>query len=441
MRRYWPDRAQRALGSTGLMLLALFAACSDDEVIGNVGAPDGGVVPDGAPPAPVPDAGASSDASDGDDADGGPALQCGEDGFCMTTPPSSTSPAGQAVTLNDVWIDPDGKAWAVGHRADGFSLVLVFEASTWKVVYTGRLGSLTSISGVGRDEIWAAAGDRSLHGVTTNGTWEWTVTTFPPSAYVSSIWASTSGDAWACGYLGILHFEDGAWSVSLSRGTAWDRNWTCSDVWGTDTGEVWAAMAYSFYDYEWEAYRSTYYLGRRFPGAEVDAGAADAGDDDGGDAGAIPDDGLGELDPASEDGWRIVPGTSSEENAYGTGFYVGNGVHWVLGRTMSTGHIGAMRSKLEDGKIVFDAFTEAVNAAGSPLVGQYIQKFWATANEIWGVGSFGVYHYDGQSWALARTAIDGMPLLALGQPNGIAGDANQIVVVGTNIALRREVKP
>lgn len=410
------------LGVAAYLLFCGFVACSDDEPAEAIATADGGG-PDS--PAPVEvDAAVPPivDASDERDADVAP--RCGADGFCLTVSPSSSSPAGQAVSLYDVWIDPDGRPWAVGYRADGMGVIAIYDGTTWKAEWTGR-ASLTAIAGVGRDEIWASGTTTALHGVRRNGTFEWTTVPFPDQARVSSVWAAGPNDAWACGSAGILHWTGSAWTASLSRGTSFYEYTTCSDIWGTDTGELWASMQHAKYDADEEYHIPSGYIARRPPGGAGDAGGGDAGD-----AGSAE-----QIDPSSTDGWLILTATRSREASYGSGFYAGAGVHRVVG--LLGGRMAAMHSKLEGGNVVFGPFANVVDSKGALISGSYMRQIWGTPTEAWGVGPMGVYRFDGQSWALARTAIDGVPLAALGQPSGIFGDPTQIFVVGNNLALRR----
>lgn len=428
-------RSGRAVGVAGGLLLVLFAACSDDVTVGEVtpdaGGPDASPVDDAA----VDDAGAIRDAAD--DRDAGAEARCGLDGFCLIEGPSSKSPAGQPVTLNDVWLDPDGRAWAVGFRAGVGALVTVFDGKEWTDVWTGP-ANLSSIWGVGRQEIWAAGQDLALHGVAANGTWEWTAVPLPANSRVHKIWAQGPNEAWACGFSGVLHWTGSEWVRSFAARAVGVDKWDCGTVWGTETGEVWATISHGVYDYADEYYRTTMYLARRPPGGAPDVGdAGDADAGEAGDAGALDDD---ELDPASTDGWRIVAGTrlSQELGTYGQGAYAGGGVHRIVGSLGS--RIGAMHSKLEAGRVVFGPFAEALDGAGKSLPGVGLYDLWAGPNEAWALGQLGVYRYDGASWSYAKTAIDGMPLIALGRPNGIFADSKQVIVVGNNIVLRREEK-
>jgi hypothetical protein len=417
-------RARHAVGIAASVFFAVFVACSDEDVnIGDVGGTDAG--PDTAtPPLPETDSGPVVDAGSSDapsDADPN-APECGLDGFCLTVSPSTSSPAGQGVTLNDVWIDPDGLTYAVGMRHDGSKgVILAYDGTTWTTVWAG-VGNFSLLWGISRDEIWAAGGDNALHGVRQNGTWTWTPRPLPSQSSITGIWARSPNDAWACGGGGIYHWDGTAWLRSLTRVQWWAPNTTCGDIWGTETGELWASMAYTFYDPIDDYDKVEYHISRRLPDG---SGVGDAGDGDE----------VDEPASATTDGWRIQTATRTLDGSYTRGSYAGGGVHRVVGNI--GGRLAAMHTKLENGKTVFGPFETAKDSAGKLVSGSFISSFWATPTGAWGIGTFGVYRYDGTNWALSRTAIDGVPLIAIGQPNGIFGDATQVVVVGNNIALRQ----
>ena len=429
--RSW-GRSGRVVGVSGC-LLVVFAACSDDAIVGDVTTPDAGE-PDSA----VVDAAVDVDAEAGKtgdaapDGDAGDEPKCGPDDFCLVESPSSASPAGEAVSLYDVWLNPDGKAWAVGFRAGGGGLITVFDGKEWKDAWIGPVGSLMSIAGVGREEIWAASSSHAVHGVFRNGAYEWTALPFPPNAYVSRIWAGKPNEAWVAGYTGILRWTGSEWVTSLPRGTAWDRYWQVGTVWGTETGEAWATVSYAVYDYAEEYNVPTWYIAYRPVGGAPDAG-------DGEDSNPVP------LIAESTDGWRTVAGTGlgPQDGSYTLGTYSG-GVHRITGRIGYSAGPSLTRSKIEGGRVVFEPMAPALDSTGKPLssVPNGFSDIWAGPNEAFALGQFGVYHFDGTSWSFLRTSIGEMPLLALGRPTGIAFDSKQVFVVGNNIALRRDqVKP
>lgn len=425
-------RSGRVVGTASSLLLVLFAACSDDVTVGDEITPDAGQ-PDAPPTVDADqvevDAGKRGDASP--DGDAGDEPRCGLDGFCLVESPSSTSPAGQPVNLNDVWLDPDGKAWAVGYRVGGAPLIAVFDGTKWKEAWTGP-ASLSSIWGLGREEIWAAGTSHVVHGVFRNGAFEWTILPLPPSSYVSKIWAGKPNEAWVVGYSGIQRWTGTEWVMSLPRGTDWAQYWEFGTIWGTETGEAWATVSHAVYDYSEEYNVPTWYIAYRPAGGAPDAS-------DGGDGNPDP------LIAESQDGWRTVAGTrlGVQDGSYALGTYSG-GVHQVTGRIGYSAGPALTRSRLEGGRVVFEPMAPALDSAGTPIVSAVgFYDLWAGPNEVWALGQFGIYHYDGTSWSFAKTAIDGMPLIALGRPTGIFADSKHVFVVGNNIALRREqqVKP
>jgi alpha-tubulin suppressor-like RCC1 family protein len=194
-------------------------------------------------------------------------------------------PAGQQATLAGVDDLSPGNAWAVG-TSGGLTLIEHWNGKRWSIVpspnpATGTVGdsdTLTSISGTGPSDLWAAGWD-SNEAINTiqllfehwNGT-SWTAVPSPTPGgsfqFASGITAISPGNVWAVG----TDRSDGAKTLSAHwNGTAWsivptpdisnagkDQN-QLTGVSSDGAGQVWAS---GYADDDGQNFRVPYVLQR-----------------------------------------------------------------------------------------------------------------------------------------------------------------------------------
>ena len=147
---------------------------------------------------------------------------------------SVPQPAGQQASLAGVDDLTPGNAWAVG-TSGGLTLIEHWDGTSWSIVPspdpasgTGDSDTLTSISGTGPDDLWAAGWDSNEANQTIQLLFEhwdgstWTAVTSPTPdgsfQFASGIAAISPDNVWAVG----TDRSDGAKTLSAHwNGTAW----------------------------------------------------------------------------------------------------------------------------------------------------------------------------------------------------------------------------
>lgn len=156
--------------------------------------------------------------------------------------------------LSGVWVDPQGTAWAVGHRGE----LLRQEQGQWRRFGPSiSLGALHSIWGSGPNDIYAASGwaDTSepppgelLH-------WDgcaWRALSIDNTQWLTGVWGSGPTDVFAVGWGGlVMHYDGTSWKKNvLANGNA-----TISAIWGTASNNVyvvtWEGSVFHFDGNQW----------------------------------------------------------------------------------------------------------------------------------------------------------------------------------------------
>jgi len=203
----------RALLGLGAAALAVIAACSDDAVLGQLGADVDAGPSDADVDAPVADAADAGEATDADagqttDADAAPA--CSADGFCRE------GFAGGKVFVTALYGRASDDVWGVGHPTDNAKLpaLVHYDGNAWAEISVDSTTPFVGIHGGDRGDLWIVGDNLFLHGVPgSGGVMHWeeeTPPTFVPSpgAGPSSVWASSSDDVWFATAQGLYHREE-----------------------------------------------------------------------------------------------------------------------------------------------------------------------------------------------------------------------------------------
>jgi hypothetical protein len=175
-------------------------------------------------------------------------------------------PAGQQATLAGVDDLSPGNAWAVG-TSGGLTLIEHWNGRRWSIVPsanpasgTGDSDTLTSISGTGPDDLWAAGFDNNSLANTIsllfehwNGT-KWTAAASPTplrsAQFANGITAISPDNVWAVGFDETLnsknlaaHWNGTAWSIVPTPDIthAGDAQDLLTGVSSDAAGDVWAS--------------------------------------------------------------------------------------------------------------------------------------------------------------------------------------------------------
>jgi hypothetical protein len=347
-------------------------------------------------------------------------------------PQSNTLYAVSGVSATD--------AWAVGAAGTA----LHYDGTTWKRYATPTVQSITSLSVVASDDVWAAAADYVLH---WNGqTWSTVGATHLP--LTPSVWGESATSAWAIDLGSFTHYvgttstsitlpsgvqPTGIWGTSAtdiwladgggtnSAGQIWHydgANFTQSygpttgtpmtSLWGSSSTDVWAAG----WDQSALVASIAHYTNGAWHNVEIPSGAiepftttsfapvAGSGPNDVWFGGSLHYDGTAlVLAPTS-------PGTLDAVWPEGGGAAIGGGVSGQIdlynGTSWTTSSVGSTAS---------------------------LSAVWASAeNDVWAAGGSSTLHYDGTAWEVVTDAT-----LNAGTVLGVVGTAaNDVWFYGMN---------
>jgi hypothetical protein len=147
------------------------------------------------------------------------------DGAAWTSTPVE-APSG----INDVWVDHEGEAWAVGTGGAACR----FDGASWACGNAGTSSDLYAVFGFSDSDVWAVGAS----GVTAH--WDgdaWTAGTTGSSEALVALWGAAANDLWAAGDWGggtIYHYT-GTWEALTVPGAT-----QVLDIYGFGTGDVWA---------------------------------------------------------------------------------------------------------------------------------------------------------------------------------------------------------
>lgn len=359
---------------------------------------------------------ASPDAAN--EVDAAPARTCTDEGWCHIPVPGRQ-------TLNAVWGDGQGTAWAVSLEGQ----ILRWDGAAWTRSYYLPVSSgapaLHAIWGSGPTDIWVGGDRLLLHGTGASPeTLTWSKVELPSPVKVTadkqvvhSIWGAGASTIWAVA--GGRSRESGSPAADLLRyvppqgGTAgrWEidssfnppSGFSFYKVFGTGPDDVWAAGVRS----------NRLHVFRR--SSEADGTTTWV-----------------QYDDATA---RVC--THSQANS-GTAFAIAPSTFYLFGSNVA--YCSIAPSGEDDGTITWknELFPSREIATGAQR-GRWAKTNggWAAApDDVWVVGDVGrIYHWDGSAWRAAGTALS-YPVVE--NLNGIWGSSpNDIWVVGQGISLHK----
>jgi hypothetical protein len=366
--------------------------------------------------APMPVHDASVDAADAAaDAALDAGRKCSPDGFCQTSLPGPTPSADggvpdgvqRDVDLRDVWVAPDGRAFAVSAAGD----LIGWSDGAWSVLLETGL-PLRFVWAESADELWLAAESGSVVHVTRDAAGYHAIPEATGSTDVVDGFEGKGDHLWIVTHAGTLLLRDattGTWHDDPYPFDAQgDGRLAMVEAMWRNGGDVWArglqfgdcptcATSYQHLLLHWEP----------------DADAGDAGATD----------------------WRTVP--LAGENLFAGSVSAGIGDAFLLCASYACDQIA--RAVPVDGG--YASTLEPTNVPFSQAFG-----LWSGAQaDAWLVGSRGVVrHYDGAAWSLARIAYEPVPILAdLHAVRGRVDESgnSEVWIVGDNIAMRKAFTP
>lgn len=216
---------------------AVVAACAGSDEAGTDLSPtdDAGGVDRGAPDV-------EGDASDaGPDANAPPRDACSSAGWCSID-------VDPQLTFVDLWPLEGGSAVAISTR-DGRSAVVVYEQSSWKVIYEVpfALGTIWAT----QTDVWVAGGEAGYvaHGRrgSANGAWTWTARSIDVPTAVSVVWGTGGHEVYAIADTRVWRLagdgaDGGDWAVDFG-GDAPEADTKLVALTGTGGDDVWVTGA------------------------------------------------------------------------------------------------------------------------------------------------------------------------------------------------------
>jgi hypothetical protein len=136
-------------------------------------------------------------------------------------------------TLDDVWVSPDGSAWAVGESGTAMRYT---PGGRWQDIAELTLSTVQwkSVTGTSSSDVWVASYESLIYHF--DGT-QWRAVTGVPSAspYIHKLWALGPNDVWgAAEFGGIVHWDGVKWLALDVRLSA-----SLHGIWMAPGGEGW----------------------------------------------------------------------------------------------------------------------------------------------------------------------------------------------------------
>jgi hypothetical protein len=362
-------------------------ACASSEVE----APDDAGPSVNPPPAEAElplDAGPSSDVIDASAPDDASSA-CTEGGWCRTAVPRGSD--GGVLSLADVWDHGGGDVWTIAEEG----LVLHWDKSEWVVAFDAGV-SLTQLWGTEGGGLWIAGKSGTLlyHAPGTA----------PSSWEVVSI--GTTDD--------LLSVCEGMAQSPASRNV-----WVATSIGTTSTVFHWDGATGSDGKPTWVSSAITFAQARtmRCVDHRVWLGGRSL----------VPSESLIRVNDGT--GWKspIVPPTSDQDRVVHSLWIAGESDLWL-----SSERALFHRTAGDAGVPVWASYPIDRASLAPPM------KFWASsASDLWVAGRHGrIYHWDGNEMQLSRTSSNGVILD--NRLRGISGSADDVWVVGDNVALHRK---
>jgi hypothetical protein len=143
-------------------------------------------------------------------------------------------------SLNDVWADGDGGAWAVGWAG----LIRRYQSGAWSDATSPTNDNLVGVSGSSSSDVWAIGEIGTL--LHYDGT-AWTVVpgtgaSSGPNTAATAIWAAAPNDVWITAGSFIVHY-DGTTFTDVPNDASGEYPYTFTSVWGTGPGQAWFTSA------------------------------------------------------------------------------------------------------------------------------------------------------------------------------------------------------
>lgn len=375
--------------------IALFAvtavrltACASSEV--EAPDADGGPSAAQAPPEtehPL-DAGPGSDVMDASAPDAASSA-CTEGGWCRTAVPRGRD--GGVLSLADVWDHGGGDVWTIAEEG----LVLHWEKSEWSVAFDAGV-TLTQLWGTEGGGLWVAGKNGTLlhHPPgTAPSTWE-----------VVSI--GTTDDLMAvCEGTAQSPASRNVWVFSSVGTTSTVFHWDGAT--GSDGKPTWVASAIAFAQARTMRCvdHRVWLGGRSISPYETLIRANDGA------------------------GWKtpMAPPAANQDRVVYSLWVAGESDLWLSSET------ALFHGTAGDSGVPVWASYPIDQAYGAPPM-----KFWgSSASDLWVAGRHGrIYHWDGNEMQISRTSWNGVILDS--RLRGISGSADDVWVVGDNVALHRK---
>lgn len=320
------------------------------------------------------------------------------------------------ISLNDVWVSPEGDAFAVG-GATSRSAVLRYDGTAWMSESTGSSVVFIGVGGTSNDDVYVVgAGGTIRH---WDGT-AWSSHTSNTTATLNDVVALATDDVWVVGEGVILHYDgnaDGLWTVELTADDV-DGGLRLFSAWGSSASDLWAAGPSGIWHWDgagWSQARTEQIL-------DVWGLAADDVFAVGTSARILHFDGDGwtaQSPPSAltNEALSGVWGTATDDvyavGSFGTIIH-DDGTGWrrvmVGGATLQDvwgGSTGLFAVGADATILRFDGVEWAVQSTGLQLEGVW----GASGSEVYAVGEDGfLAHYDGVRWKVEDT---GLPFLTL----------------------------
>lgn len=377
-----------------VLVVALFAvnavrltACASSEV--EAPDADGGPSANQPPPgAELPlDAGPSSDVDA--DAPDDASSACTEGGWCRTAVPRGGD--GGTLSLADVWDHGGGDVWTIAEEG----VVLHWDKSKWSVVFDAGV-ALTQLWGTEGGGLWIAGKKGTLlhHAPgTAPSTWE-----------LVSI--GTTDDLIAvCEGTAQSPASRNVWAVSSVGTTSTVFHW--DGAMGDDGKPIWASSAMAFAQARtMRCVDNRVWLG----GVSIS-----------------PYESLIRVNDGT--GWKspIAPSASARDKLVHSFWIAGESELWLSVETAML-----HRTAGDAGVPVWTSYPVDNAYTAQPM------KFWASsASDLWVAGRHGrIYHWNGNEMEISKTSSNGVILDR--RLRGISGSADDVWVVGDDVALHRK---
>lgn len=378
-----------------VLVVALFAvnavrlaACASSEAE----APDADGGPFVNPPPPeaeLPlDAGPSSDVIDASAPDDASSA-CTEGGWCRTAVPRGRD--GGVLSLADVWDHGGGDVWTIAEEG----LVLHWDKSEWSVVFDAGV-TLTQLWGTQGGGLWIAG---------KNGTLLYHAPGTAPSSWEVVSIGTTDDVMSVCEGTAQSPASRNVWVASSVGTTSTVLHWDGAT--GSDGKPIWVSSAITFAQARtMRCVDHRVWLGGRS---------------------IVPFESLIRVNDGT--GWKspIVSPASDQDKVVYSLWIAGESDLWLSSET------ALFHRTAGDSGVPVWASYPIDQAYGAPPM-----KFWgSSASDLWAAGRHGrIYHWDGNDVQISRTSRNGAILDS--RLRGISGSADDVWVVGDNVALHRK---